>query len=241
MKTLERLNNIQDTVNLDEWHKYNIKLHKERYLYASKYVRGKMVLDLACGIGYGSRILKENGANHVLGIDVSEDAIKEASSIYEIDGIKFIKSDYRDLNLYHNKEQQFDIVVSLETIEHLDYPEDFIEKMYGIINKGGMYICSVPITPSVDINIYHKHDFTKKSIFLLLKKKGYFIKEYFIQKHKYNPFLIKNVLKRNNRSDYRKNLIGYYFSHPGKLFSRIFTTLRYGFCNYYIVIVCVKE
>lgn len=36
--------------------------HFERYKFASKYVKGRSVLDIACGIGYGSKFLMDGGA-----------------------------------------------------------------------------------------------------------------------------------------------------------------------------------
>ena len=51
-----------------------IKLaHIARYEFAQKYVKDKNVIDVACGSGYGSRILKEGGANKIIGIDSSHD------------------------------------------------------------------------------------------------------------------------------------------------------------------------
>ena len=35
-------------------------------------VKGKRILDIGCGFGKASRMLKEQGASYVLGIDASE-------------------------------------------------------------------------------------------------------------------------------------------------------------------------
>jgi SAM-dependent methyltransferase len=44
-------------------------------------IEGRAVLDLACGTGYYSRLLKQWGASHVVGVDVSEAMITEARGI----------------------------------------------------------------------------------------------------------------------------------------------------------------
>ena len=41
-------------------------------------VRDKSVLDLACGYGHYSRLIKQQGAARVIGVDLSEALIKQA-------------------------------------------------------------------------------------------------------------------------------------------------------------------
>ena len=45
--------------------------HVHRYLWAEQFSRGKRVLDIACGEGYGSEILARSAA-HVIGVDLSK-------------------------------------------------------------------------------------------------------------------------------------------------------------------------
>ena len=47
--------------------------HWHRYLFASSFVAGKSVLDVASGEGYGSALLALTAAS-VVGVDVAEDA-----------------------------------------------------------------------------------------------------------------------------------------------------------------------
>ena len=58
------------------------KAHLSRYSYACKFVRDKDVCDVACGTGYGSKMMLDSGVRTVRGIDVSEEAIKYASEHY---------------------------------------------------------------------------------------------------------------------------------------------------------------
>jgi len=43
-----------------------LKEHIDRYIFAKKYVNGKVVLDIACGTGYGSLELAKAGAKRLL-------------------------------------------------------------------------------------------------------------------------------------------------------------------------------
>ncbi len=88
--------------------------HVNRYKFAASLLTGD-VLDAACGIGYGSRILHDSGCR-VTGIDIDEKAIASAKKHYH--GPEYICCDVRDCFL-----GKFNAVVSFETLEHLEKPE----------------------------------------------------------------------------------------------------------------------
>ena len=64
--------------------------HIHRYFFASKFVKDKKVLDLACGEGYGSDILSKT-AKSVVGIDINKTTILHAQRKYLAKNIKFIR------------------------------------------------------------------------------------------------------------------------------------------------------
>ena len=118
-----------------------IKLaHIARYEFAQKYVKDKIVIDVACGSGYGSRILKEGGAKNVVGIDNSPDAIEYAQEKCRGMDIKFHLDDAVNLTRYGKA----DIIVSFETIEHLKEPECFLQEVLGTMYHDGTFIVSTP-------------------------------------------------------------------------------------------------
>ena len=51
--------------------------HFHRYAFAAQFVKGKRVLDMACGDGYGSNMLSKE-AEYVVGIDIYENAVRNA-------------------------------------------------------------------------------------------------------------------------------------------------------------------
>ena len=55
--------------------------HLVRYQLAAKLARGKKVLDIACGSGYGANILAEAGAAQVIAVDISSEAVAVQLSI----------------------------------------------------------------------------------------------------------------------------------------------------------------
>lgn len=94
--------------------------HVARYEFVAKQLAPKSrVLDLACGIGYGSQMLAKAG-HRVIGVDVSAEAIAYAEEYYSHPNVTFECRAAEDLNA--DELGTFDAVVSFETIEHLAEP-----------------------------------------------------------------------------------------------------------------------
>jgi O-antigen biosynthesis protein len=115
--------------------------HMARYLFASQFVKGKSVLDIASGSGYGSEFLKKNGkAKEVIGVDIDQETVAYSKKNYGKE-VKFIQGDCRNIPL---KDKSVDIVVSFETIEHIKEHEKFIDEIKRILKKNGTLIISTP-------------------------------------------------------------------------------------------------
>lgn len=114
--------------------------HIKRYEFASQFVKDKIVLDVGCGIGYGTHFMKHAGAKEVVGIDVSEDAIKYAQTHFDA---KYLRSDALKLPFLS---ESFNIIVSLEVIEHIlpSLRKRFLLESFRLLKKGGLFICSTP-------------------------------------------------------------------------------------------------
>src|SRR5438552_8798835 len=69
--------------------------HIGRYRFAAEAVRGKRVLDVACGSGYGCAILAETAAE-VVGVDISAEAVAHAAARYaSLKNVRFACGDAR--------------------------------------------------------------------------------------------------------------------------------------------------
>ena len=211
------------------------KLHMERYEFARKHRIGDKILDMACGVGYGTKVLAEGFAGHVTGVDISHESIEYANRHFKVSNCNFVASDA----LSFSADRQFDTIVSLETIEHVPNPTALIAKFDLLLRNGGLLVASVPITPSVDANPYHLHDFDEKE-FLQLLPKNYVIVDRFYQDQPFNPFAVAGKKERRT-SDLRSDLMSFYIKHPIKLWLRIRSTLTHGFKNRYLTIVAKKS
>lgn len=236
-KSLERIYPADNDV--EKIAGYNtFMLHEERYHYAGKNISPGEIADIACGSGYGSYLLATSynlAGGKIIAIDGDAEAIDFAKKKFTHDGIEFIHQDIFSFK----PSVLFDTIVSLETIEHLTDPVKFVNLFSSYLKKGGRFVASVPITPSMDANPYHLHDFTIASFKILFVNAG--LKEIgtHIQDQKFNPFKLFNK-KESRTATIRKNLAGFYFKNPGKFFLRISSLLKYGFKNKYLLVVFEK-
>ena len=216
-----------------------LKLHLERYEFAARHVSPGRVLDIACGVGYGTRLLADRcrDLTETVGVDVSPEAVDYAVRHYGRDGVRFLLHDA----MQFADPERFDTVVSLETFEHLPRPEAFLDNLLRrVIRPGGVLVCSAPTTPSVDANPHHLHDFSNRSFRRLFERRGLKQLASFEQ---IQPFVPLRLLAREEArlDDLRRNLPLYYLTHPGGLFRRIFATLRHGFQNRYLTVAWQRE
>lgn len=117
--------------------------HVGRYKFATNYIKTKtQVLDIACGVGYGSNLFASKVSDvRVVGVDINKDAIAYAEKHYAHPNVDYVVDDAHKPNLPEN---DFDYVVSFETLEHLPNPDSFIASINRVIKKDGLFIFSSP-------------------------------------------------------------------------------------------------
>ena len=70
-----------------------LEQHRQRYEIASSDIRGKRVLDLGCGAGYGAHSMADSGAERVTAVDVDSAALAYAFDNYSHPAIEYIQHD----------------------------------------------------------------------------------------------------------------------------------------------------
>lgn len=149
---------VPGQVDADLWNE-----HFARYLFAARLARGKRVIDLGCGAGYGSAELART-ATSVLGIDLSNDAVDWARTQYPQSNIRFEQA---SCEATPAQDASIDLAVAFEVIEHLEQPEKLLVEARRILAPGGQFIVS---TPNIEYyaesredagpNPYHHHEFS---------------------------------------------------------------------------------
>ncbi|MFC0905617.1 methyltransferase domain-containing protein [Clostridium sp. MT-14] len=112
----------------------------ERYRLAFNSIKeSDLVLEAACGFGYGAAYISKN-CKHVEALDLAEENISFGQKTYNFNNINWVIGDVTKLP-YTN--ECFDVYISFETLEHL--PLNLIEKYFSeairvLKNKGKMII-----------------------------------------------------------------------------------------------------
>jgi len=127
--------------------------HWHRYAFATLFSQDKVVLDVACGEGYGSALLSRNAAS-VTAVDLSAETIAHAQSRYgSLQKLQLLQADATSISL---PDKSIDLAVSFETIEHIEDQSGFLVEMDRLLKDDGLLVISSP-----DKAVYsdaHEHD-----------------------------------------------------------------------------------
>ena len=131
--------------------------HLVRYWWARAGAAGADVLDVACGVGFGTELLARSGARSVVGVDVSADAVAAAR---ERCG-ELARVEQADLEALPLAADSVDLAVCFETIEHVPDPGRAISELRRVLRPGGTLAISSPnrgVSPPG--NPHHRREFT---------------------------------------------------------------------------------
>jgi 2-polyprenyl-3-methyl-5-hydroxy-6-metoxy-1,4-benzoquinol methylase len=140
--------------------------HIYRYQFATRYVRGRRTLDIACGEGYGTAALLAAGARSVVGVDICPEACAHARARYGVE-TRLGRAERIPLD-----DASVDVVVSFETVEHVEDPRRFIAECERVLSPGGMLVLSTPnrpvYSPNGRHNRYHRAEMDEEEFRSLL-------------------------------------------------------------------------
>lgn len=118
------------------------KEHLDRYKFALNILNGsEIVVDAACGSGYGSAILAKK-VKKVIGLEISDHALNYAKSHYNASNLEFRKA---DLGSKLDIPDAFcDAVICFETLEHIVTQEAALAEFRRILKPNGLLLISTP-------------------------------------------------------------------------------------------------
>ena len=143
--------------------------HEQTYLFVSQFVKGKTVLDLGCGEGYGANLLSKF-ALKVTGADVSSEVVKRARAKYVSETLNFEILPAVTGSKLPFPDSSFDVVVCFHVIEHVRSARALVREIRRVLRPRGLLFLS---TPNADVrllafqnpwNRYHVEEFTKDSL-----------------------------------------------------------------------------
>jgi 2-polyprenyl-3-methyl-5-hydroxy-6-metoxy-1,4-benzoquinol methylase len=116
---------------------YWFRRHLAVYEWIAARVRGRSVIDMACGEGYGSDVLA-GSASRVVGVDANPDAFEHARLRYLRGNLSFAR------DLVDGYCEPAEAVVFLQTIEHIEDPGATLDHFRSIVGESGTVFLSTP-------------------------------------------------------------------------------------------------
>ncbi len=98
------------------------------------------ILDVGCGNGSFTNFIAQQGYE-VVGVEESKSGIKFASENFH--DCQFIQGSVYNLP-YKELENKFDVVISIEVIEHLFYPKELVRAVKKVLEPNGSLIITTP-------------------------------------------------------------------------------------------------
>jgi ubiquinone/menaquinone biosynthesis C-methylase UbiE len=132
---------------------------------------GDLVVDCACGSGYGAAFLHAALGARVVAVDIDPVAVRYAQRRYPSDanGPSFLTADGASALAAGSARA----IVSIETIEHVTDPGAMIAEFARALRPGGLHFITSPDAtdrPGTRTSVYHQTEFTEGEFIALLEE-----------------------------------------------------------------------
>jgi 2-polyprenyl-3-methyl-5-hydroxy-6-metoxy-1,4-benzoquinol methylase len=116
--------------------------YKEVLAICQKYIHGR-VIDIGCGSGGFLQLLAQReGHERLYGIDFSASSLTRCHRVMAEGG--FVQSDIYHLGCH---DESFETVICMETIEHLEHPDEAMREVRRVCSRDGLVIITIPNGP----------------------------------------------------------------------------------------------
>jgi len=142
--------------------------HLARYHWASQFASGKRVLDAGCGAAYGSTLLAEAGADHVVGVDLAVSVVEAFASGTPPN----VELEVGDVRALRHDDGAFDLIACFEVIEHVEDPRAVLDSLHRVLAPGGVLVVSTPDRDAtVGRNPHHLRELTRDELAAALSER----------------------------------------------------------------------
>ncbi len=117
--------------------------HIATYRFCFPYIKQKKVLEFGSGSGYGTHLISPE-CQQIIGIDISEDAIEYAKTRYTSENLKYQKINDIQSEPLPFIDNEFDVVISFQVIEHILKVDKFLSEIQRVLRKNGIFIVATP-------------------------------------------------------------------------------------------------
>lgn len=139
---------IEDAYQSDPGRQAIYAMHIASYRFALPFTRGRRVLDLGCGSGYGAAMVADS-ATSVTAVDVSQDALAYAAE-------HFSRPNLAHMGIVAGRplpfdDHSFEVVLSFQVIEHVEDDGQYVREAWRVLCPGGVFIV---ITPNRGVRLF---------------------------------------------------------------------------------------
>ena len=131
--------------------------HVARYAFASAFAPGRRALDIACGTGYGTKLLHDAGAQSVCRRGHSHRTPSpDARMNFDVPGTRFAQADICS----YGEDNAAELICCFETsgIEHIEEPAAALRNLRRLLDPDGTLVISSPNRPVHAPRIRSMHD-----------------------------------------------------------------------------------
>lgn len=205
---IDDYNNDLEEKTIPKLHNYLFEIIK-KIIDENKY---KTALDLGCGSGAFAMRLKKAGLQ-VECADINKES-------FAAKDIKFYSINLNDLNFSEKIIKKYDLIISIEVIEHLYSPLGFLRNLCNLLNKDGSIVIT---TPNVD-SIANRIKFLLTSDIRMFDKNS--------DPEHISPIFHKLLIEKYLPKINLKIENYYYFPHEGFYCSRAIFRIIYRLLSY---------
>jgi SAM-dependent methyltransferase len=140
--------------------------HLKKYDFSRPQLSGT-VIDVACGVGYGTDFLG-SACERVIGLEIAEEAIDIARDRYRKDNVWFVQGNAERLPF---PDESANSVTCFEGIEHFVDPQAHLAEVARVLKPEGTYFVSTPHPDAHEHgadNPFHLHEFDPERFEALL-------------------------------------------------------------------------
>ena len=194
-----------DLLLLRAWH-----IRKALKQWAKSAPEDVSVLDAGSGFGQYDYYMSQLGKKwKIKGVDVKQEQIDDCNAFFTKAGLgERVKFDFCDLTKL-DEEGQYDLILSVDVMEHIEEDEKVFENFYRAMKKGGMLLISTP-SDQGGSDAHHDHEVGVSG---------------FIDEHVRDGYGIDDITQKLTQAGFKDVVAGYTYGRPGSIAWKL--TMKY--------------
>jgi SAM-dependent methyltransferase len=186
---------LLDLLLLRAWH---VHYHLREFFRENKKSNGIRVLDAGFGFGQYSWYISQKNPNwEIQGIELKDEQVEDCNAFFKKTHTNNAVFFTGDLTQYV-KEDHYNLILSVDVMEHIEEDTQVFENFYKSLRKGGMLMISTP-SDQGGSGVEHEHD------------------ESFIEEHVRDGYAKEDIEKKLTNAGFDKTRVLYTYGSNGSI------------------------